>query len=284
MARLRASIFRCVSRLAARWWVRHTPLSLMIRFLGTSVRMVSLTNLFDPAVALVGDGVEFSNIVNIGGGPGSHWEADFTAGTLTIRLTNVKQTPSSVQNLIWDFQDLDYQIVPQQIVGMSTLVDTFPGGSVASFDNAAPSSPGKNHIRILQRFINGALIAPDQIFEATFSIQTTGLGEPMPGVVGDFNSDGVVDAADYSRWRDSLGSENDLAADASGNGVVDLADYNLWRSHYGDVSPTSSETTAAPALNPPVFYCWRPPPCCWRLGEATATQRLRARGFLTPRW
>ncbi|WP_197526760.1 PQQ-dependent sugar dehydrogenase [Botrimarina colliarenosi] len=54
---------------------------------------------------------------------------------------------------------------------------------------------------------------------------------------GDYNQDGVVDAADYTVWRDSVVAQ-DGAADGSGpngvpDGVVDQFDYDLWRTHYG---------------------------------------------------
>ncbi len=60
----------------------------------------------------------------------------------------------------------------------------------------------------------------------------------------DYNNNGVVDAADYVLWRNTLGSTTDLRADASGptvgvsNGVVDQADYDYWRAHFGAVVPT----------------------------------------------
>lgn len=50
---------------------------------------------------------------------------------------------------------------------------------------------------------------------------------------GDFNGDGLVDAADYTIWRDTLGSTTDLRADANGNGAIDGADYDLWVANYG---------------------------------------------------
>lgn len=53
------------------------------------------------------------------------------------------------------------------------------------------------------------------------------------GVLGDFNLDGVVDTADYTKWRDLLGS-NSLAADASGNGTVGPEDLNVWKANFGD--------------------------------------------------
>jgi T5SS/PEP-CTERM-associated repeat protein len=52
--------------------------------------------------------------------------------------------------------------------------------------------------------------------------------------IGDYNHNGVVDAADYTVWRDSLGKTGiGLAADGDNNHVVDVADYNIWKSNFG---------------------------------------------------
>jgi hypothetical protein len=51
-------------------------------------------------------------------------------------------------------------------------------------------------------------------------------------LVGDYNFDGAVDAADYTVWRDSLGSTTALAADGNGNKVVDADDYDAWKQNF----------------------------------------------------
>jgi hypothetical protein len=53
------------------------------------------------------------------------------------------------------------------------------------------------------------------------------------GLPGDFNRDGLVDAADFTLWRDSLGETGDLAADANEDDLVDTDDYVLWKSNFG---------------------------------------------------
>ncbi|MEX2307965.1 MAG: dockerin type I domain-containing protein [Pirellulales bacterium] len=56
---------------------------------------------------------------------------------------------------------------------------------------------------------------------------------PWSGFFGDFNSDDVIDAADYVVWRRALGTMQP-AADANGNGLVDPVDYQIWRMNFGE--------------------------------------------------
>lgn len=51
---------------------------------------------------------------------------------------------------------------------------------------------------------------------------------------GDYNADGVVDAADYTVWRDTLNQSGaNLAADGDGDELVDADDYTVWKSNFG---------------------------------------------------
>jgi hypothetical protein len=53
-------------------------------------------------------------------------------------------------------------------------------------------------------------------------------------VAGDYNNDGLVNAADYTVWRDSLGQTGTgLAADGDGDNDVDSDDYGIWKSNFG---------------------------------------------------
>ena len=67
---------------------------------------------------------------------------------------------------------------------------------------------------------------------------------------GDYNADGIVDAADYTVWRNALDSPGDLGADGNGDEVVDMADYAVWKSLYGTVYGTGSGGIAANVPEP----------------------------------
>ncbi len=72
----------------------------------------------------------------------------------------------------------------------------------------------------------------------------------------DYNQNGVVDAADYTVWRDSLGETGaGLAADADLDQVVDEQDYLAWKYHFGESLASlagSGATALATASHGPV--------------------------------
>lgn len=65
-------------------------------------------------------------------------------------------------------------------------------------------------------------------------LATETLGAPT--LPGDFNGDLVVDAADYTLWRDRSGQAAVPfgSGDANGDGMINAADKNYWRARYGD--------------------------------------------------
>jgi hypothetical protein len=73
--------------------------------------------------------------------------------------------------------------------------------------------------------------------------------EPPVGQTGDYNNDGVVNAADYVVWRNNEGTNNALLNDQIG-GTIGLAHYNQWRSNFGNglsgVGSTSQSVVPEP--------------------------------------
>ena len=61
-----------------------------------------------------------------------------------------------------------------------------------------------------------------------------------PALVGDYNLNHTVDAADYVLWRKTNNTSVTSAysgADGDGNSLINSNDYTVWRSHFGNTSP-----------------------------------------------
>ena len=71
-------------------------------------------------------------------------------------------------------------------------------------------------------------------------------------VAGDYNGNGVVDAADYVVWRDSLGGTS-LTNEGAGvsPGVVNQADYDFWKSRFGSTSGSGAGSGTQAAVPEP---------------------------------
>ena len=64
-----------------------------------------------------------------------------------------------------------------------------------------------------------------------------------PPTSGDYNGNLIVDAADFTVWRDTLGQfvdEPGDGADGSRNRVIDLPDYDHWKARFGNGAPTGA--------------------------------------------
>ena len=73
------------------------------------------------------------------------------------------------------------------------------------------------------------------------------------GVPGDYNSNGIVDAADYVFWRERLGQSTTLPNEVSGvtPGSVTNEDYAAWRARFGRTSGSGAGAFVAAAVPEP---------------------------------
>ncbi|MFO0788163.1 MAG: hypothetical protein U0805_01820 [Pirellulales bacterium] len=65
--------------------------------------------------------------------------------------------------------------------------------------------------------------------------------DKVAGVAGDYNNNGVVDAADYVLWRNGGPLQNEVDTP----GTVNAADYTAWRARFGNTTGSGSLTGAA---------------------------------------
>jgi hypothetical protein len=72
-------------------------------------------------------------------------------------------------------------------------------------------------------------------------------------LAGDYNANGIVDAADYVVWRKTLSQTGTgLPADGNANNQIDSGDYNVWRAHFGQTAGSGSGFFAPAVPEPSV--------------------------------
>lgn len=89
-------------------------------------------------------------------------------------------------------------------------------------------------------------------------------------LIGDYNDDGVVDAADYAVWRDNLGAPAGALPNDIHDTPIGPAQYETWRSHYGNTHPDAGAPDADLAPEPGAWLM-----AATALGAVLARQRGR---------
>lgn len=137
---------------------------------------------------------------------GSTFNVEFssTTTTNTIALIRLSSVTHSVN------MDQRYVLLAQEIAPGQGVTIPAPGDA-----NLAP--PGYYML-----FVVSAEGVPS---EST-------MVQVLPAIPGDYNNDGVIDAADYTVWRDALGSSASLPNDSTLG--VTAEDYTVWKTNFGN--------------------------------------------------
>jgi acid phosphatase len=141
-----------------------------------------------------------------------------------------------------------------------SLVPNYPGiyaifdvsDSIASFAAAAALGQDTNNGWLINpsgtdawRFRSSEVETIDDrpILSITYAM-------PQPALIGDYNQNGTVDAADYVVWRDTLGQSIVLPNDST-PGTVSQGDYEVWRAHFGQMADRGSGENVNAAIPEP---------------------------------
>jgi uncharacterized protein DUF4886 len=99
-------------------------------------------------------------------------------------------------------------VIFETITGKSTVGNTYTGAVTGNIS-------GASQVMLLQQ-------------------RATDVTNATAGMPGDYNRDGIVDAADYLVWRHTFGSPTSLPGDNTAG--VGADDYDRWRMHFGNAS------------------------------------------------
>jgi hypothetical protein len=152
---------------------------------------------------------------------------------------SVPENTTSVLTVTATDADLPPQTLTFSIVGgadQSKLAIT--AGGVLSFVappnfEAPTDANGDNVYVVIVQASDGSLTNLQAIL-----VTVTNVVED--GILGDYNANGVVDAADYALWRNGGPLLNDATP-----GSVGPEDYDVWRANFGKTSPGSGASLAA---------------------------------------
>jgi hypothetical protein len=121
-----------------------------------------------------------------------------------------------------------------------------------------------------QNYVNGSnitmLLSEFMVFQRTLTdAQVDALGYELGKKYkitttftppGDYNNDGIVNAADFVVWRQNVGTTNVLPNDPIG-GTIGPAQYDQWRANFGNLAGTGlgsgSEFGAVPEPATPLL-------------------------------
>ncbi len=103
---------------------------------------------------------------------------------------------------------------------------------------------------------NGGSFFIDNLLLEVFANEAAMLATPNPnsapveiaGLLGDYNGNNVVDAADYAVWRDNLGSGATLPGDTTPG--VGLDDFDRWKTNFGMTLPGAGGGSLSAAAVP----------------------------------
>ncbi|MEN1678132.1 MAG: glycosyl hydrolase [Planctomycetota bacterium] len=184
----------------------------------------------EPTVATIDGGLRLLS--------GSVVELDIAAGGLADKIV-VGET------IEWLGGSVEVSLHGGELPGLGEVFDLF--------DFAASSGPVD---RVTLPTLPSALMWNTDLLGET--------GEVSVVLAGDYNGDGLVDAADFTVWRDTLGdaAAPQTGADGDGDGMITAADYEVWRSAFGQAAPgfgsaAVPEPTALLLVMGPLALCSR---------------------------
>ncbi len=68
---------------------------------------------------------------------------------------------------------------------------------------------------------------------------------------GDYNTNGVVDTADYTEWRNNLGAPAGTLSNDVDGGTIGQSQYNTWKANFGATSASGSAASEIQAVPEP---------------------------------
>jgi len=177
------------------------------------------------------------------------------ASNISLQETPIRLTPSKYElRLLWDHSteysndptanNLYYYNVFQEFAGGNRELLGVTGGE-GYWINDLTRVSGSEYASLIVQAVSLEFGTSETEFLLDWSTLTQLEFDPA-----DYNQDHLVDAADYTLWRDTLGSTTDLRANGDNTGasqnVIDEADYAFWMARFNSSTLAALDTANVP--------------------------------------
>jgi hypothetical protein len=198
---------------------------------------------------LEGSGTIMANVSNsatIAVSPGVASGTLAITGDLTLAATSTLQMEIGGANQSTNFDFLSDAGTSALNLAGALSITLLNGYVPAPADSLVILNSNQPITGMFSNVVSGQILASDGV--TSLRLAVIGNHVVISGLTGDYNHDGVVDAADYVLWRKTLGQMGtNLVADGNHNNEVDTGDYARWRAQFG---ATVSGSGAAQASVP----------------------------------
>jgi hypothetical protein len=144
--------------------------------------------------------------------------------SLPFAVTNVEFEASVIDD-VFDGIEVHYDFV-DDIMAADTAARASAGSYNTAYYNSMWNQTGA--------FTQGLFQEASEAVADGWYTAWVNAGSPIPnlGLSGDYNGNNSIDAADYTAWRDKMGTSTALMNDPT-PASVSAADYDYWKSHFG---------------------------------------------------
>jgi hypothetical protein len=148
-----------------------------------------------------------------------------------------------LQNFVsFDVSSFQLVVNSNDVLAFALKKDGFDGGPyIMPFTNTNTYAAGSSFRRTLSVPPGPWTIQDNR----DYSFKTYVATADAPLLLGDYNQNGTIDAADYTVWRDLLLVDDAILPNDPTPNVIDDTDYDYWKAHFGESLGGSGGKTAA---------------------------------------